>query len=159
MRLANHDQDLVSRELCREFNLFLDRVRGYDRLQEPLTGLRRARGLTRGMMLGAALFLWLLISMVIGRYVGQGQLLMLLTGAFMLILMLLLIPASVYGTSVEAIEGRLLVVVQSLQAMLEDGEMGFSEAAYFVVRDVLREAGDELRQQVYLNRVARWRPR
>jgi hypothetical protein len=35
--------------------------------------------------------------------------------------------------------------------------MEFSEAAYFQARDTLREASDELRQQVYLNRVSGWR--
>ena len=36
---------------------------------------------------------------------------------------------------------------------MQAGEMEFSEAAFFQVRDVLREANAELRQQVYLNRV------
>jgi hypothetical protein len=74
-----------------------------------------------------------------------------------LIFLVFLVPPAVYGTSVEAIEGRVLVVVQALQELLDHGDMQFSEAAYFQVRDTLREAADELRQQVYLNRVSGWR--
>jgi hypothetical protein len=47
-----------------------------------------------------------------------------------------------------------MVVVQALQKILASGELEFSEAAFFVVRDVLQEAADELRQQVYLSRRA-----
>jgi hypothetical protein len=44
-----------------------------------------------------------------------------------------------------------------MQYNLEYGDMQFSEAAYFQARDILRQAADELRQQVYLNRVSGWR--
>ncbi len=54
-------------------------------------------------------------------------------------------------------EGRVLVVVEALQHLLDQGDMQFSEAAWFQARDTLREAADELRQQVYLNRASRWR--
>jgi hypothetical protein len=73
------------------------------------------------------------------------------------IFVVFLIPPALYGTSVEAIEGRLLVVVEALQELLDHGDMQFSEAAYFQARDTLRQAADELRQQVWLNRAPGWR--
>ncbi len=68
----------------------------------------------------------------------------------MLVFVVAVIPPAVYGTSVEAIEGRVLVVVQALEGLLDQEQ--FTEAAYFEVRNVLREAAAELRQQVSLNR-------
>jgi hypothetical protein len=83
-----------------------------------------------------------------------GSLLVLGVSALM-ILGVAMIPPSTYGTSVEAIEGRVLVVVEALESLLDREE--FTEAAYFAVRDVLREAAAELRQQVFLNRASTWR--
>ena len=66
----------------------------------------------------------------------------------MLVFAVAVIPPSLYGTSVEAIEGRVLVVVEALEALLDQQQ--FTEAAYFEVRDTLRQAAAELRQQVAL---------
>ena len=157
LHLATHDQDLVDRGLCEEFNQFLGRVREYDLLRQPLANLRSARPITRGMVMGGVLAIWLILGIAGGRWVLQlGTFTFLSVGLFLL-LGVFVIPPRVYGTSVETIEGRVLVVTQALQAILETGELDFSEAAYFTVRDVLREAASELRQQVYLNRVAGWR--
>lgn len=154
LRLATHDQDLVSWELCQEFNRFRQRVRSYDRLRTPLAEMRPARPITRGMAMATVVTLWLVLAVVAGRVVGRYGFLLLASVVSSLVLLVLLIPPRVYGTSVDAIEGRVLMVVEALQHILESQEMEFSEAAYFVVRDVLREAADELRQQVYLSRVA-----
>jgi hypothetical protein len=157
MRLANHDQDSVDRTLCREFNQFLARVRTYDTLAPRLTQLKPARPVTRGMVLAGALAFWLSAALVAAVVGLQFSTLFWMASSVSLIFLVFLIPPAVYGTSVEAIEGRVLVVVQALQDLLEHGDMQFSEAAYFQARDTLREAADELRQQVYLNRVSRWR--
>lgn len=157
LRLANHDQDSVDRGLCREFNQFLARVRAYDTLGPRLTQLRTARPITRGMVLAGVLAIWLVMVLVGIRVMPQFPALFGLGISLSLIFLVFLVPPSVYGTSVEAIEGRVLVVVEALQDILEHGDMQFSEAAYFQVRDTLREAADELRQQVYLNRVSGWR--
>lgn len=151
-RLATHDQGEVNRELCREYNRFLDHVRSYDLLRQPLARLRPARGITRWMVLAAVLLVWLLLSMV-GSWVFEQLPLMLLLGiSTMLIFMVYLVPPAAYGTSVEQIEGGVLAVVTELQKILASEQLGLSEAAFFVVRDVLQEASDELRQQVYLSR-------
>lgn len=157
MRLANHDQDSVDRSVCREFNQFLIRMRTYDKLSPKLTHLKTARPITRGMVLAGVLAFWLSMVIVGIRVLPQFSGLLGLGISVSLIFLVFLVPPSVYGTSVEAIEGRVLVVVEALQEILEHGDMQFTEAAYFQVRDTLREAADELRQQVYLNRVSRWR--
>lgn len=157
MRLANHDQNSVNRAVCQEFNQFLARVRSYDKLGPKLMRLQTARPITRGLMLAVVLALWLAMVLIGLRVMPQFPALFGLGIAVSLIFLVFLVPPAVYGTSVEAIEGRVLVVVEALQDLLEHGDMQFSEAAYFQVRDTLREAADELRQQVYLNRVSGWR--
>lgn len=157
MRLANHDQDSVDRAVCREFNQYLARVRTYDKLGPKLAHLKQARPITRGTMLAAVLALWLAMVLIGIRVMPQFPAFFGLGISVSLIFLVFLVPPSVYGTSVEAIEGRVLVVVEALQDLLEHGDMQFSEAAYFQVRDTLREAAEELRQQVYLNRVSGWR--
>lgn len=157
MRLATRDQDSVDAALCKEFNLFLARMRTYDRLQPRLSHLKPARPITRGMVMATVLAFWLSMVLFGVRIFPQFGGLFGLGVSVTLIFLVFLIPPSVYGTSVEAIEGRVLVVVESLLDILEHGDMQFSEAAYFQARDTLRDAAAELRQQVYLNRVPGWR--
>lgn len=157
MRLANHDQDSVNRALCHEFNQFLLRMRTYDKLAPRLTQLKPARPITRAMVLAAVLAIWLAMVLIGIRVLPAFSGLLGLSVTVTLIFGVFLIPPALYGTSVEAIEGRVLVVVEALQHLLDHGDMQFSEAAYFQARDTLREAADELRQQVYLNRVSGWR--
>jgi hypothetical protein len=157
MRLANHDQDSVARALCAEFNQFLARVRTYDQLAPRLAQIKTARPITRAMVLAGVLAFWLAAALVAAVVGLRFSTLFWMVSSVSLIFLVFLVPPAVYGTSVEAIEGRVLVVVQALQELLDHGDMQFSEAAYFQVRDTLREAADELRQQVYLNRVSGWR--
>lgn len=154
LRLATHDQDSVDRKVCHEFNRFRERVAGYDQLQQTAASLRPARPVTRWLVITITLAIWLvcvlIATLVLNNLLSAGLLLGLTT---ILIFSVLMIPPRLYGTSVEAVEGRVLLVVEKMQAMMQAGEMEFSEAAFFQVRDVLREANAELRQQVYLNRV------
>jgi hypothetical protein len=151
-RLATHDQDSVDRAMCGEYNAFLPRVRSYDRLREPLSRLRPARPISRLMVLTWLIAGWMVL-VLLGRQLPRPAYLLLLSLAPFLIMSLFLVPQSLYGTTIEAIEGHLLVVVQTLQQILHSGEMDFTEAVYFVLRDVLQETADDLRQQVYLNRM------
>ncbi len=153
MRLATHDQDSVDRLVCHEFNRFRERVASYDPLQATAASLGKARPVTRWLVIIITLAIWLVCVLIATQFLtflSAGLLLGLTT---ILIFTVLMIPPRVYGTSVEAVEGRVLVVVEKLQAMLQTDELGFSEAAFFQARDLLREANAELRQQVYLNRV------
>ena len=153
MRLATHDQNSVDRLVCHEFNRFRERVATFDKLQQTAASLGKARPVTRLLVITITLGAWLICVLIATQFLtflSAGLLLGLTT---VLIFTVMMIPPRVYGTSVEAIEGRVLVVVEKLQAILNTDELGFTEAAFFQVRDVLREANAELRQQVYLNRV------
>ena len=60
------------------------------------------------------------------------------------------IPESVYGTTTELLEGKVLRVVDVLLEILNSGTMGFSEAAFFRTRENLLKAREELRLQIDL---------
>ncbi len=151
-RLATHDQDTVNRAMCGEYNLFLRRVRSYDRLQAPLAQLRPARPISRPMLLIWLMAGWMIFALL-GRQLPPLWYIVIMSAVPFLLISLFLVPQSLYGTTIEQIEGRVLVVVQALQQLLTSGEMNFTEAVYFVLRDVLQETADDLRQQVYLSRV------
>lgn len=153
LRLATHDQDSVDRKVCHEFNRFRERVATYDQLEKTAASMEPARPVTRWLVITITLAIWLvcvLIATLVLTQLSAGLLLGLTT---ILIFTVLMVPPRLYGTSVEAVEGRVLLVVEKLQAMLQADELDFSEAVFFQVRDLLREANAELRQQVYLNRV------
>jgi hypothetical protein len=155
MRLATHDQDSVDRALCKEWNAFLPRMREFDQLRPHLAQLQPARGITRVMAIGGTLLVYFFLVMVVARLVPLSVTPVLLGVSALLVFGVVMIPPAAYGTSVEAIEGRVLVVVEALESLLDQEQ--FTEAAYFAVRDVLREAAAELRQQVSLNRPSTWR--
>lgn len=154
MRLATHDQDAVERALCLEFNRFRDRVAGYDQLRPAALRLRPARPITRWLVLGVTAAVWLVLVLIATQFMPFLSAGLVLGMSTVLIFTVAMIPPRMYGTSVEAIEGGVLMVVEALQELLTKSDLGFSEAAYFQVRDVLREANAELRQQVYLNRTS-----
>lgn len=155
-RLATRDHDVVDPEMCAEFNAFLKQAQRYDRLAGALASLRPARPITRQMVLGVTLALWLLTLFFGGLVLAPTAWILVLSWSSTAILLVLLIPQSTYGTTVEQIEGRVLAVVEALQQLLAGGEMGFTEAAFFQVRDLLQETAADLRQQT-LSRSPGWR--
>ena len=48
------------------------------------------------------------------------------------------------------IEGKVLRIVEMLEAILQKGDLGFTEAAYFQAKENLQAARTELRQQIDL---------
>ena len=104
--------------------------------------------------MGALLANFVVVLLVV-RLFPQAMSPLFLGLSAMLVFVAAVIPPSLYGTSVEAIEGRVLVVVEALEGLLDQQQ--FTEAAYFEVRDTLRQAAAELRQQVSLNRRSGWR--
>ncbi len=63
---------------------------------------------------------------------------------------LLFLPESLYGTTIELVQAKVLRVVDLLLDILNSDQMGFSEAAYFQARENLLDARAELRQQIDL---------
>lgn len=148
--LARHDQSRVSVAHCRDFNRWLRGLKEYQELAGPLQDLTPARPITRWHMMGISLALWFLLQFFLLRGLGEMGAQILGFGLVLLVLLLVFLPESLYGTTVELLEAKLLRVVETLEGLLFSGEMGFSEAVFFQVKENLRAAREELRQQIDL---------
>jgi hypothetical protein len=149
-RLALHDQQKVDRQLCLECNQFLAKLQAYDALQGPLRAIRPARLLTRGLVMTIFFVASFLVALLILPALSRGAVTFYSIAWPLLALGILLVPPSLYGTSVEQIEGKVLRVVEALQAILEKNELGVTEAVFFSIKEMLEEAHNELYQQVSL---------
>jgi len=150
LELARHDQHRVSPAQCHAFNLWLEKLKRYERLHSSVGQLRAARPITRWHLMGAMSLLWLVVVLVFGQKMGitsQRALGFVLTSALILLYFL---PERVYGTTIELLEGKVLLVVETLERILQSQEMQFTEAAYFQVKENLSAARQELRQQIKL---------
>ncbi len=150
LELARHDQSRVSVPHCRHFNRWLRQLREYEELAGPLRDLTPAQPITRWHMMGISLALWFLLQFFLLRGLGETGAQILGFGLVFLVLLLLFLPEALYGTTVELLEAKLLRVVEALEELLFSGEMGFSEAVFFRVKENLRVAREELRQQIDL---------
>ena len=149
-RLALHDQQKVERPLCLECNQFLARVQAYDALQGRLKGVRPARPITRGLVMTVFLIASFLLALLVLPAVSRGVMTGYSVAWPLLALGVFLVPPTFYGTSVEQIEGKVLRVVEALQAILEKNELDVTEAVFFMIKEVLDEAHNELHDQIYL---------
>ncbi len=66
------------------------------------------------------------------------------------LLLLFFVPERFYGTTIELLEAKVLRVVDALEQIHQAQDMGFSEAAYFVVKENLEGARRDLREQIDL---------
>lgn len=148
--LARHDQHRVVPEQCHSFNRWLAQIKRYDRLSPAIGQMPPARPITRWHLMGAVLVAWLLFVLFSGQNLsvtGQRALGFVLAGTLLVIFFL---PERFYGTTTELLEGKVLRVVETMEKILLAQEMGFTEAAYFQVKENLETARKELRQQIYL---------
>ena len=152
--LARHEQDQVDVILCRRFNEWLPRLLAYDPLRSALPTLTPARPLTRNMLFAAVTLTSVILALVFREPLGRLFLFAIVSAVTLTAITLFLVPVRLYGTTVALIEGKVLRVVNVLEAMLMAGEMGFTEAAFFVVKENLTTARSELRQQIHL--AQRW---
>ena len=148
--LAHFDQDRVNLKECYKFNGWLTELRGYDRLVAPLRTLRPARPVARWQIMVIETVLWLILAAALPNYVSRDMAAVMLFSGTMLIVSNFFIPESVFGTTMELLQGKVLLVVNLLTDMLNSGVMEFSEAAFYQARDNLQAAHDELRQQIDL---------
>ena len=75
---------------------------------------------------------------------------MLTGGVLLTVLAVFFLPESLYGTTIELLEGKVLYIVDTLLTILNSGKLEFSEAAFFRARENLLIAHSELRQQIDL---------
>lgn len=150
LELARHDQDRVNLAQCRHFNQWFEGLQAYEELAETLRPIRAARPINRWMVMGGAFGLWLVATLLLGQplgLVGRQALSVSLMGT---LIILLFVPERLYGTTVQMIEAKTLRVVEALEDLLLSGQMGFTEAAFFQVKENLEVARKELRQQIHL---------
>lgn len=148
--LASHDPRRVNLKQCYRFNRWLDDVRSFDRMAPLLADIRHARPVARWQVMTLYAVIWGFIYLwSIGRVEGMAQI-VLLNGLALGFISFFFVPESVYGTTIEEIEGKVLRVVQTMEGILARDEVNFTEAAYFKAREALKYAHYELRQQLDL---------
>jgi hypothetical protein len=148
--LASHDPRRVVLKECHRFNRWLSDLRRHRELSPILADVRNARPVARWQVMALYAVVWGIVYLwSIGRVEGMTQLL-LLNGMAIGFIGFIFIPEGVYGTTIEEIEGRVLRVVQAMEAMLAREEIQFTEGAFYKVREALKQAHYELREQLDL---------
>ncbi|MFN2202822.1 MAG: hypothetical protein ACK2UO_16610 [Caldilineaceae bacterium] len=156
-QLAEYDQTRVNLARCNEFNQWLPTVKSYDLLQPRLETLKPARPIARWQVLTLVAVAGLLLFLIFGRRLNQSSGPIILYGfMFSMLIFAFFVPERLYGTTIELLEAKVLRVVEALEQILRNEELGYSEAAYFQVKDNLEAARQELRQQIDLAH-RRWR--
>lgn len=155
LELASRDQSRVSLKHCHEFNQWLDTVRSYEQLAPVLRTLKRARPVARWQVMTLAAVFGLVVMLAVGSELSPSMRTLATPLYFFSLLILYFVPERLYGTTIEHIEGKVLRVVEAMEALLLDGSMGFTDAAFFNAKENLRVARKELRQQLDLAHRAR----
>ncbi|MEX1020832.1 MAG: hypothetical protein WDZ49_14315 [Litorilinea sp.] len=156
VELARHEQHQVHLKHCYQFNEWLARVRRYDLLASPLKGLQPARPIARWQVMTLVGGVGLALMLALPGRVSSTLALALPYTLFFCVLILIFVPERLYGTTIELLEAKVLRVVETLEQFLMNEELGFTEAAFFKVKDNLEFARRELRQQIDLAH-RRWR--
>ncbi len=112
--------------------------------------MAQARPITRWQVMTIGAVLGLIALLGLPSIVSRSTSSIVLYGYLLVWVMFLFVPERLYGTTIEQLEGKVLRIVEDLEVLLMSGEMGFSEAAYFQVKENLSEAKRELRQQIDL---------
>lgn len=150
MELARYDQHRVNLKECHRFNDWLVELRRYDRLAPKLTPLTPARPIARWQIMVLLAVIW---GIVLLAMMGQGDrnwIAVVSVGLMGTVVVNLFLPESLYGTTIELLQAKVLFVVDTLTEMLNSGAMDFTEAAFFRARENLTAAHEELRQQIDL---------
>ena len=150
LELAHFDQNRVNRQQCKRFNLWLARLKTYDQLAGGVQDISAARPLTRYDLMGAAFVLWLVSIFLLRGQLGVAGNRILAFSVWGLVLLLYFLPESLYATTVELLEAKVLRVVEALEALLLSQEMEVTEAVFFRIKENLNTARRELRQQIHL---------
>ena len=150
LELALFDQNRVNRQQCRRFNLWLARLKTYDQLAPALHDISAARPITRYDLMAAAFLLWLALLFLLREQLGVAGNRILAFSMWGLVILLYFLPESLYATTVELLEAKVLRVVETLEALLISQEMEVTEAVFFKIKENLNTARRELRQQIHL---------
>ena len=131
LELAHYDQHRVNLKECNHFNDWLRSLRRYEELAPALAGLRPARPIARWQIMVLLFVVWLILALALQGRVGNQLYLAITGGVLLTVLAIFFLPESLYGTTIELLDGKVLYVVDTLLAMLNSGQLGFSQAAFF----------------------------
>lgn len=148
--LANFDQDRVNLKECHRFNVWLADLRHYDRLASRVAAISTARPVARWQIVTLLFVVWGILALALPGMVSQQWAMVLLGGWLFTVVAAFFIPESLYGTTTELLEAKVLRVVNILLEMLDSGVLEFTEAAFFRTKENLLAAKAELRQQIDL---------
>ncbi len=148
--LARHEQSRVSLKHCHEFNAWLRRVKSYARLGTALAALAPARPIARAQVMTLGIVLGVVLMLAVAGRAERGFTTAFSYGFMFSLIMLYFVPERIYGTTIELLEAKVLRVVDSLEQILHAEDLGFSEAAYFRVKENLEAARHDLREQIDL---------
>lgn len=150
LELALFDQNRVNRKQCQQFNAWLARLKTYDQLAIAVQDISAARPVTRYDLMAGAVILWVLALILLRGQLGVASNRILAFGVWGLVILLYFLPESLYATTVELLEAKVLRVVEALEALLVSQEMEVTEAVFFKIKENLNTARRELRQQIHL---------
>ena len=150
LELARHDQHRVNLDQCHAFNNWLPKVKRYDLLAPRVRNLSLARPVTRRQIIIIGIVAGIFLFLLCPDQVGPVSRRVILYAYVLSLIFFYFIPERYYGTTVELLEGKTLRVVDELEALLLSGQVDFSKAAFFQIKENLAEARRELRQQLDL---------
>ncbi len=148
--LARYDQHRVNLKECNRFNTWLTQVKRYDKLNAALRDLAPARPIARWQIMVLLAVLWLILWLALPGRVDRGLMAAMLVGGMGTIVVMMFLPESLYGTTMELLDAKVLRVVDALLELLNSGKMNLSEAVYFKAKENLTAAREELRLQIDL---------
>lgn len=148
--LARLEPQKVNLRACHQFNGWLRHVRRYDLLAPRIGDITYARPVARWQLAVLGLLLLLILWVALVGRVDRFIFMLVVNSLAFAILSLFMLPESLYGTTVEMIEAKVLRVVLELEALLQHDTLQFTDAAFFNARDNLEAARLELRQQLDL---------
>jgi hypothetical protein len=150
LELARYDQTRVNLHQCHKFNSWLPQLKGYAHLAPFLQTMKPARPITRWQILALAIVVGLILLAALGASSSQLWRSTFFYSYLAALFVFYFMPERLYGTTIELIEGKVLRVVDALEALLHSGDLDFTEAAYFQAKENLHIARRELRQQIDL---------
>ena len=148
--LAQYDQTRVNLKQCHKFNEWFLLVKQYDLLYPALHSLKMARPFARWQLMTLGFVIGLILLFSMSPKLEQLVRTSAFYGYLFFLIFLYFIPERIYGTTIELVEGKVLRVVEEMERLLISGELDFTEAAYFQVKENLAAARTELRQQIDL---------
>jgi hypothetical protein len=148
--LAHYEQSRVNLRQCYQFNAWLPELKAYDLLAPALRTLRPAWPVARWQVLILLGVLGLVITSLLAPRWGRTVQTSFFYSYCFALFLFYFVPERLYGTTIELLEGKVLRIVETLDSLLTDGKLDFTEAAYFQAKENLEAARRELRQQIDL---------